>query len=275
MEHGKPAPPVIPQMVPDIIPNLKPNAAGDKPNLEDNVFCLSTPWDIFFPCNSCFILPERANYVQLLFGKYHGTITEPGCYCRSSCAVELRRVGTDLITYDLPNTKVLDAAGSPVVISGIITYEVVDARRAAIDVNDPHRFVRDQAPAILKRIVSQFPYESQDPNVACLRTETSNVADRMRDALQQRVAVAGVRIERFSINELSYAPEIAQAMLKRQQAEALVSARRAIVKGAREIADEAMLNLPADLPVAQRAALFSNLLVVLVGDKDVTPTLAV
>lgn len=221
------------------------------------------------------MVPERAHYVQLHFGKYHGTITKPGCYCRSSFAIELRRVGTDLVTYDLPNTKVLDASGSPVVISGIITYQVVDARRAAIDVNDPHRYVRDQAPAVLKRVVSQFPYESPNPSVPSLRTETSAVSTQMREALQQVVSVAGVQIERFSFNELSYAPEIAQAMLKRQQAEALVEARRAIVRGAREIAEEAMSNLPHDISPEQRTALYSNLLIVLVGDKDVTPTLQV
>lgn len=242
---------------------------------EDNVFCLSTPWDVCVPCNACFVVPERANYVQLQFGKYHGTITEPGCYCRSSFAVELRRVGTDIVTYDLPNTKVLDATGSPIVISGIITYAVTDARAAAIDVNDPHRFVRDQAPAVLKRVVSQFPYESQDPNEASLRTETSVVSSQMKEALQIVVAPAGVTIDRFSINELSYAPEIAQAMLKRQQADALVNARRAIVKGASEIAEEAMANLPDGITPEQRTALYSNLLVVLVGDKDVTPTLQV
>lgn len=242
---------------------------------EDNAFCLSNPFDAVFICNNCFIVPERMNYVQLYFGSYHGTITEPGCYCRSSFAVELRRVGTEIITFDLQNTKVLDATGSPVVISGIITYELVDARKAAIDVNDPHKFVRDQAPAVLKRVVSQFPYESNDPSVPSLRVETTTVAYRMRDALQQRVAVAGIRIHTFSINELSYAPEIAQAMLRRQQAEALISARRAIVKGAREIALEAVDNVGENMTTDQRSTLLSNLLVVLVGDKDVTPTLHV
>lgn len=242
---------------------------------EDNLFCLSTPFDLFFPCNACFVVPERSHFVQLYFGRYHGTITKPGCYCRSACAVEIRRVGTDLITYDLKNIKVLDVTGSPVVISGIIAYEVVDARRAAIDVNDPHRFVHDQAPAILKRVVSQFPYESTDPNIPCLRTETSVIANLMRDALQQRVEVAGIRIDSFSVDELSYAPEIAQAMLKRQQADALISARRAIVKGAREIATDAVAHLGEDLSPQERSKLLSNLLVVLVGDKDVTPTLQV
>lgn len=213
--------------------------------------------------------------VQLYFGGYHGTITRPGCYCRSAFAIELRRVATDLITYDLPNTKVLDARGSPIVISGIITYEIVDARKAAIDVADPHRYVRDQAPAILKRVVSQFPYESTDPHESSLRSETVDVANRMRDALQSRVTVAGIRIENFSINELSYAPEIAQTMLKRQQAEALIAARKAIVKGAKEIAMEAVQDVGNSMTDSQKGSLLSNLLVVLVGEKDVTPTFQV
>lgn len=220
-------------------------------------------------------MPERTNFVELYFGSYHGTITKPGCYCRSAIAIELRRVATDIVTYDLQNTKVLDSRGSPVVISGIITYEVVDARAAAIDVADPHRYVRDQAPAILKRIVSMYPYESEIPGVPSLRTETNEIATRMRDTLQARCAVAGVRIESFSVNELSYAPEIASTMLKRQQAEALISARKAIVTGAKVIAKEAVDDIGEDMTKEQKASLLSNLLVVLVGDKDVTPTLQV
>lgn len=241
---------------------------------EDNAFCLSNPLDILFCCNNCFVLPERQNLVQLYFGRYHGTITEPGCYCRSSFAIELRRVGTDIQTFEMPNTKVLDLRGSPVVVSGIITYAVVDARAAAIDVSDPHRFVRDQAPATLKRVVSMYPYEAEDGSPS-LKTETSEIATRMRDALQSKCSVAGVQISSFSINELSYAPEIAATMLRRQQAEALIAARKAIVKGAKEIAKEAVEDVGAEMNATQKAALLSNLLVVLVGDKDVTPTLSV
>lgn len=268
---SKPAPPVAEMAPVEVTPPAHPVGNQKK----DNLFCLSTPWDLLFPCNNCFVLPERANYVQLLWGKYHGTITEPGCYCRNALAVELRLVETNIITYDLSNTKVLDQRGNPIVISGIITYEIVDARKAAIDVSDPHRFVRDQAPAILKRVVSQFPYESEDPEEPSLRTETVTVATRMRDALQARCQVAGVRIETFSINELSYAPEIAQAMLKRQQAEALIAARKAIVNGAKDIARSAVADLGDGMDDRQKASLLSNLLVVLVGDKEVTPTVQV
>lgn len=238
----------------------------------DNSLICSTPLDVLLPCNTCFILPERQNMVQLFFGNYHGTITQPGCYCRTAIGMELRRVATDLITIDMSNTKVLDVRGSPVIVSGIVTYQIVDARKAAIDVSDPHRYVRDQSPAILKRVVSQFPYESVTESEPSLRTETSVVAERMREALQQKCAVAGVYIHSFSINELSYAPEVAQAMLKRQQAEALIQARQQIVKGARDIAREAVDDIGTNMSDSQKATLLSNLLVVLVGDKDVTPT---
>lgn len=261
--------------VPPAVPAQTPTAVARQRTKEDNVFCGSNPFDLCVLCNACFIVPERTNYVELYFGSYHGTITKPGCYCRSALAIELRRVATDIVTYDLQNTKVLDARGSPVVISGIITYEIVDARAAAIDVADPHRYVRDQAPATLKRIVSMYPYESENPSIPTLRTETNELAIRMRDTLQARCAVAGIRIESFSVNELSYAPEIASTMLKRQQAEALIGARKAIVTGAKVIAKEAVDDVGDEMTKEQRATLLSNLLVVLVGDKDVTPTLQV
>lgn len=241
----------------------------------DNACCFSTPFDVLCLCNRCFLVSERQEMVELFFGSYHGTITKPGCYCRSSICTEFRKIGTQLISFDLKNTKVLDLRGSPIMVSGIVTYQVVDARTAAIDVHDCHQYVRDQAPAVLKRVVSQFPYESADSNIACLRTETSIVADRMRDVLQQRLQVAGVHIDSFSINELSYAPEIAQAMLRRQQAEALVSARRAIMQGAKEIATDAVNELSISMPEEKKCQLLSNLLLVLVSDKDITPTMNV
>lgn len=246
--------------------------SGEK---NDTVFCLSTPLDLCIPFNTCFIVPERSSVVELFFGKYHGTINRPGFYCRTTCFFELRSVNTDLVTYDLENTKVLDANGSPIIVSGIITYDIVNARRATIDVNDAHKFVRDQAPTVLKRVVSVFPYESNDGDVPCLRRDTGVVCERMKEALQKMVQVAGVRVESFNINELSYAPEIAQAMLKRQQADALISARKAVVEGASNIALGAVQNLSEHLTEQQKSSLLSSLLIVLVGEKETTPTLSV
>jgi regulator of protease activity HflC (stomatin/prohibitin superfamily) len=114
---------------------------------------------------------------------------------------------------------------SPLIVSGIVTYEIIDSRRAAIDVPSAHTYVSTQAPAVLKRVISQFPYDSDNPDVPCLRKEPLAVSALMKDSLQDRVRIAGVRIESFAINELSYAPEIAHSMLRRQQAGALIEAR--------------------------------------------------
>lgn len=244
---------------------------------EDNVCLLSTPLDFLLPFNSCFIVPEKRAVVELFFGHYHGTISEPGFYCRTQLGMELRWLDTDLVTYDMKHTKVIDARGNPVVISGIVTYHVENGRKAAIDVSNPHSFVRDQAPAVLKRIVSKYPYESESHEVPSLRTETTEISNQMRDELQTRCSVAGVKILSFNINELSYSPEIAQAMLKRQQAEALISARRAIVQGAKQIALDTVNEMGAEteMPVGKKIDLLGNLLIILVGEKDVMPTLQV
>lgn len=251
---------------------LQANQSSSSSQREENR-CISSPLDVILPLTSCFIVPERRHVVQLYFGRYHSTITQPGCYLRFALGLEQRHVSTRLKTFEMHNTKIVDSTGSPVIISGIVTYEIADARRAAIDVNDADKFVADTAPAILKRVVSQFPYESNDPNVPSLRSETTTVAIRMQIALQRRVSVSGVRIDAFNINELSYAPEIAQAMLRRQQAHALIDARKAIVQGAKDIARDAISDISPDLSAEQKATLIGNLLLVLIGEKEVTPTL--
>lgn len=143
------------------------SAANFKP---DNFMCMSTPLDWILPCLSYFVMPEKQKLVQLFFGKYHGTITEPGCYFRTTIGMERRQADTGLITFDMTNVEVLDACGNFVIISEIVTYFIEDSRKAAIDVWNPHRFVRDQAPVVLKRVVSHIAY-------ACIRKQGVFVTD--------------------------------------------------------------------------------------------------
>lgn len=252
------------------------NRAFSGAEQKDNSLLGFGAWGLNYliPFNSCFILPERMAAVELFFGEYYGTITEPGCYCRNSCAVEVRRVSTALTSIDLPNVKVLDSSGTPVLVSAIVTFEVVDARRAALEVHNAFSYVKDQAPAVLKRVVSEYPYEppGDQMELPSLRTETETVSARMKEQLQNRVLGAGVRVESFMLNELSYAPEIARAMLKRQQATALVEARHTLVSGAIDITEDAMGRIGGQLEPAERSKLLSNMLVVLVGDKEAQPT---
>lgn len=203
-------------------------------------------------------------------------ITERGCYCRNSCFVEMRHISTAMLTIQLPNIKVIDARGSPLIVSGIVTYEVVDARMASIDVKDAFRYVSDMTPAILKRVVGSFPYESRTdaPEETSLRGDTLEVGRMLRESLQARVNIAGVRIYMFSIDEL-YAPEISRAMLKCQQADALVDARRSIVAGAKAIALATVEDVSHKVKDEDQGKLLANLLVVLVGEQDITPTLAI
>jgi len=252
------------------------NRAFQGQQKEDNYF-FSTILDYFCCFSTCFILPECTHVVELLVGKYYGTITEPGCSCRNSCFVEMRYVSTAMMTIQLPNIKVIDARGSPRIVSGIVTYEVVDARKASIDVKDAFRYVRDMAPAILKRVVASFPSESRAdaPEETSLRGDTFGVAIVLREVLQQRVSIAGVRIDTFCIDELYYTPEISRAMLKRQQADALVDARRSIVAGAKEIALSTVEDVSHKVKDEDQGGFLANLLVVLVAEQDVTPTLAI
>lgn len=261
---------------PAVTEEVVANRAFQGQQTKDNYF-FSTILDYFCCFSTCFILPERTHVAELLVGKYYGTITEPGCYCRNSCFVEMRRVSTAMMTIQLPNIKVIDARGSPLIVSGIVTFEVVDARKASIDVIDAFRYVKDMAPAILKRVVASFPYESRAdaPEETSLRGDTLEIAQILRSSLQTRVNIAGVHIDSFSIDELSYAPEISRAMLKRQQADALVDARRSIVAGAKEIALTTVEDVSHKVKEEDQGKLLANLLVVLVGEQDVTPTLAI
>ncbi|KAA8492521.1 hypothetical protein FVE85_8028 [Porphyridium purpureum] len=243
-------------------------------NRADNS-CLCSPlqWPLFC-CLSALIVPEKESAVQLFCGRYDGTIEEPGCYCRNSLCITTRKVSLAIKTIDLVNTKILDLRGNPVIVSGIVSYQVFDPRRAALDVQDVHRYVGDQAPAVLKRIVCKYPYDSSAPGEMSLRANSDRVSAQLKTALQLRVAVAGVKIHFFNLNELSYAPEIAATMLKRQQAHALVDARRTLVSGASQIAAEVASNMGVELSAAERGKLAANLMLVLVSDRDAVPTIS-
>mmetsp|Transcript_7979 Transcript_7979/g.21138 ORF Transcript_7979/g.21138 Transcript_7979/m.21138 type:complete len:268 (+) Transcript_7979:50-853(+) len=237
--------------------------------------CLCSPLEMpLFCCLYAFTVDPAHKDVQLFCGKYTGTITESGCYCRNGCCVERRRINVTLKTIDLENTKIIEGRGNPLIVSGVVSYQVIEPRRAALDVDDVDTFVRNQAFPVLKRIVSKYPYESDDAAVQSLRSSPNLVNSILQTTLQQRVLQAGVKIHAFQINELSYAPEISAAMLKKQQAEALLQARRTIVEGACGIAKLVRDDLGSEMTSEDRSKLAANLMVVLVSDKDALPTVA-
>jgi len=233
-----------------------------------------------FPCNwfwSCTTLDEKTEKVLLNFGKFHGVIREPGCYCVNMWGLSAREVQTSRSAIDLIHVKVADGKGNPLLVSGVVTYEIVDSRKAALDVPQTKSFVNTQGLAVMKKISSMYPYEAKEGEHS-LKTEAQHLRAQMIEMLQERVKAAGVHILNFELTDLAYAPEIAQAMLIRQQAEAMVDARKIIVDGAVAISYGAIAGLSdrhVQLSVSDQAKLVTNLLTVICGDSKVQPQIQV
>ena len=179
-----------------------------------------------------FIVQPRTQVVVLRFGKYRHTITEAGIRYVFPFGRALHRVTSSVISLDLPRMMVLEQSGSPIEVSGICTYRVTEAKKALLHIADFNSFVALLAGAVMKNVCAEYPYETPDPHKPCLRKENDVVTQHLLRDLQALVATAGIEILQMRINDLTYAPEIAQSMLLRQQAVAMVDARRTIVEGA-------------------------------------------
>jgi regulator of protease activity HflC (stomatin/prohibitin superfamily) len=185
--------------------------------------------------------------------------------------------GTARAAIDLIHVKVADLKGNPLMVSGVVTYGVVNARKAALDVTDVKAYIQTQGLAVMKKIASMYPYEAKEGEHS-LKTEASRLRSQMIALLQDRCDAAGVQIVNFELTDLAYAPEIANAMLIRQQAEAMVDARKIIVEGAVQISMGALHGLAergVKLSKEEEAKMVSNLLVVICGDSKVQPTVNV
>lgn len=224
------------------------------------------------------IVGPREEVVVLRFGKYLTTLRSEGIRWIHPVGRSLQRISTRDTTYNLTTETVVEKNGNPVLISAVVVYRVEDTIKAALHVTDYHRFLGDQAGAVVKRVSSLFPYESSDPAIPCLKKESEIVSQAFVDELQDAVNPAGIRVLMVRLNDLTYAPEIAQSMLMRQQAMALIDARKTIVEGAVEIVKDAVTRLRDsgfELSDSDRDQLISNLLVVLCSGERAQPVLAV
>jgi len=224
---------------------------------------------------SCFTVSPKEEVVLLDFGKYNGTVKEPGCHYVCSFGRTTYRVSTKVKSIMIPETKTIDINGNPLIINGILAYQIRNAKRATLDVEYADDFVRTQGLAALKQIVSRYPYESEDAD-HCLKTNADHISQEMVQVLQARVQVAGVQILSFTFNEISYAPEIASGMLKRQQAQAILQARKVIVRGAVEIVQSAVHELEIQgitMDDKAKARVVSNLLTVICSEAAASPVL--
>ena len=225
-----------------------------------------------------FIVNPREEMVVLRFGKYVCTVQHEGIRWVHPVGRSLRRIPTRDMTLHVNTSTVVERNGNPILISAVVVYRVEDTRRAALDVEDFRRFMEDQAGAVIKRVSSRFPYDSPEHTEPCLKSESDEVTKAYMEELQKAVDPAGIRVLGVRLNDLTYAPEIAQAMLMRQQALALIDARKTIVEGAVAIVRDAIERLHAgglEVRPDQREALIANLLVVLCSGERAQPVLQV
>lgn len=217
------------------------------------------------------VQPNETAVVQF-FGRYVGTVRSPGLHWLAPLTVR-RRVTVRVRNFETGKLKVNDFDGNPVEFAAIVVWKVADTARATFSVDDYSNFVKVQAEAALRHIASTHSYDASEGT--SLRGSTDIVAGELAVEVGERVALAGVDVVEVRISHLAYAPEIAQAMLRRQQASAVVAARTRIVEGAVGMVELALQRLGAsdlvDLDDERRASMVSNLMVVLCGDQPTTP----
>ncbi|MEJ1223930.1 SPFH domain-containing protein [Sediminicola sp. 1XM1-17] len=226
-----------------------------------------------------FVLVNPNNSrVLLLFGKYVGTIKKNGLFWVIPFYSK-KRISLRASNFDSERLKVNDKLGNPVMISTILVWRVTDTYKAAFDVDDYKNFVRVQTDAAVRKLASMYPYdnfadEGHKEDIT-LRSSVNEVSEDLEKEVQERLAMAGIEVLEARIGYLAYAQEIANAMLKRQQATAIVAARHKIVEGAVSMVEMALEELSkkqvVELDEERKAAMVSNLMVVLCSDKDASP----
>jgi regulator of protease activity HflC (stomatin/prohibitin superfamily) len=242
------------------------------------IFAIAVAVAIAFIAAGFFMLQPNEAGVLTLFGDYLGTERSPGL--RWTLPWNSRkRMSVRARNHNIETLKVNDKRGNPVEIGAVVVWRVEDTAQALFDVEDFENFVKVQSESALRHVATHYNYDSgeehEDAHEITLRAGANVVADALREELQVRVQLAGVKIEEAKLTHLAYAPEIAGAMLRRQQAEAVISARSKIVIGAVSMVEMALKSLSeknvVELDDERRAAMVSNLMVVLCSERDTQP----
>jgi len=211
--------------------------------------------------------------VLTLFGRYVGTVKEPGLRWNNPFFSK-RKVSLRVRNFESGKLKVNELEGSPIEIASVVVWRVVDSAQATFNVDDYESFVHIQAEAALRAMATSYPYDSHDGQIS-LRSHANEISEHIREQLDERLTQAGIDVIEARISHLAYAPEIAQAMLQRQQANAIIAARQRIVEGAVGMVEMALNDLKSkgvvELDDERRAMMVSNLLVVLCSDRATQP----
>jgi regulator of protease activity HflC (stomatin/prohibitin superfamily) len=231
---------------------------------------------IMFP--GFFVINPNKSVVLILFGAYKGTVKENGFYWANPFFVK-RRISLRARNFDSERIKVNDMIGNPILISVILVWKVEETYKAAFEVDDYELFVRVQTDAAVRKLAGIYPYDNFDHEKAeiTLRSGIQEINEQLEKELDERLAIAGINVMEARIGYLAYSPEIANSMLKRQQATAIVAARFKIVEGAVGMVENALELLAEksiiELDEERKASMVSNLMVVLCGDRDASPVI--
>ena len=231
--------------------------------------------DFFLMLGFFFVNPNEARVLQL-FGKYVGTTRQEGLrwanplFSKRSLSLRVRN-------FETGKMKVNDIDGNPIEIAAIVVWKVVDTAEACFQVDNYEQFVKIQSESAVRNLATQYAYDVHTDDKISLRGSTAAVSDKLRVEIQERLNQAGVEVLEARISHLAYAPEIAEAMLRRQQAGAIIAARQLIVEGAVGMVEMALQQLSAkkiiELDHERKAAMVSNLLVVLCGETSTQPVI--
>ena len=231
---------------------------------------------VAFLCKGFFQVQPNQGMVMLLFGRYAGTARETGLRWTNPFYTK-RAVSLRVRNFESSKLKVNDADGNPIEIAAVIVWQVVDTAEAVFQVDDYENYVHIQSESALRQMAQSYPYDSHDDGKPSLRSHGDEITAHLCEQIQERLGKAGVKVLEARISHLAYAQEIAQAMLQRQQAGAIIAARTRIVEGAVSMVQMALAQLSeqhiVELDEERRAAMVSNLLVVLCGERGTQPVL--
>ncbi|MBS0432630.1 MAG: SPFH domain-containing protein [Proteobacteria bacterium] len=229
---------------------------------------------LVFLAKGFFQVQPNQGVVMQLFGRYAGTARDAGLRWTNPFYAK-RPVSLRVRNFESSKLKVNDSDGNPIEIAAVIVWQVVDTAEAVFQVDDYENYVHIQSEAALRQMAQSYPYDSHDDTKPSLRSHGDEITTHLRDEIQERLGKAGVKVIEARISHLAYAQEIAQAMLQRQQAGAIIAARTKIVEGAVSMVQMALEQLSqqhiVELDEERRAAMVSNLLVVLCGERGTQP----
>ncbi|MBN2023818.1 MAG: SPFH domain-containing protein [Pirellulales bacterium] len=223
-----------------------------------------------------FTLQPNEGRVLILFGAYRGTVRKPGWHWTNPFNTK-QRISLRVRNFNSEKLKVNDKRGNPIEIAAVIVWRVEDTAQACFDVDNYENYVEVQSESAIRHLANQYAYDHGEENEITLRSGVDEVSSALQRELQDRVGKAGVTVEEARLTHLAYAPEIAGAMLRRQQAEAIIDARQRIVHGAVSMVQMALEGLAekqvVELDEERKAAMVSNLLVVLCAETEVQPVI--